>query len=351
LPIDLNRCFQIVGALQPTSKRGLVCTLGVQDFSQDQNAFDDFVCLYGLPTNAARCIFTSLGFAGVEALDVSKFEGCDHVFDLNSPEILPELMGRFDVVFTGGTLEHVFDQRAALKNVFDLLSSDGLILHTGPSNGWLDHGFYQFSPTFFTDYYAVNRFEIRDAQLMVRDGVRSGVKIVHYCPGMFDGVPNGAVSGVWNYFFVLEKTTQSTCTAIPQQSAYSNLHEDLDSHFTRTNLPTQFPYRLVAGRRQEVESQFIDFPEPVKGEGSAWTISLPEWRHVSNETGNHHSCLMLRYKGDFLGPGNSLYVTVAQVGKGAHAHWGDNLYFSLPTDETPNWEALEILVDLEAAGL
>lgn len=302
MPIDLNRCFQIVEALQTTTKRGLVCTLGVQNFSQDQAAFDEFVAAHGLPTNTKRCIFTSLGFAGVEALDISKFEGCDHVFDLNSPELLPELKGRFDVVFTGGTLEHVFDQIAALRNVFELLSLDGLILHTGPSNGWLDHGFYQFSPTFFTDYYSVNKFEIHDAQLMMRDGVRPGVKIIHYCPGMFDGVPNGAVSGVWNYFFVLKKTAMSTHAAIPQQSAYSNLHEDLESDFTRAALPSQFPYRLVAGRKQDVQAVPIEFPEPVKGEGHAWTISLPEWRHISNESGQFHSCLMLKYKGKFWVP-------------------------------------------------
>lgn len=44
-------------------------------------------------------------------------------------------------------------------------------------------------------------------------------------------------------------------------------------------------------------------------------------------------------------------MTVAEIGKGAYAHWGDNLYFSLPHEEAPAWEEFEILMDGEAAAL
>lgn len=67
---------------------GSVCTLGVMDMTQGQNA-DDY--------------FSALGFSRVEALDVSDYEGASHIFDLNADELPTHLVGRFDAVFNGGT--------------------------------------------------------------------------------------------------------------------------------------------------------------------------------------------------------------------------------------------------------
>jgi len=103
-------------------------------------------------------LFQHFSQAPVESLDVSDFEGADHICDLNQP--LPEsLKGRYGMVFDGGTLEHVFDIRQALQNVADLLEVGGRVIHYVPLNGQWNHGFFQFSPCFFLDYYAANQFE------------------------------------------------------------------------------------------------------------------------------------------------------------------------------------------------
>src|SRR5690606_17887488 len=107
-----------------------------------------------------RPFFERLGFDLVDSLDVSDFEGCTHLLDLNEPGVPQRLRGRYDALYNGGTLEHVFDVRNALRNIHDLLRPGGMVIHIVPACGWVDHGFYQISPTLLTDYYAANRFEL-----------------------------------------------------------------------------------------------------------------------------------------------------------------------------------------------
>lgn len=120
--------------------------------------------------------FKMLGFKEVHALDYSKFEGADIVFDLN--EELPEnLNGAFDYVINGGTLEHVFDIAKAMDNMSNMVKKDGFIMHISPAVGWVNHGFYSISPTFFQDYYSANGFQILNLELesIMSKNVKQGV--------------------------------------------------------------------------------------------------------------------------------------------------------------------------------
>lgn len=86
-----------------------------------------------------------LGFDRVESLDFSAYEGCSLVHDLNQP--IPEEWHQYaDVVFDGGTLEHVFHFPNAIASAMNLVKKDGLFLSCCPSNNYNGHGFYQFSP-------------------------------------------------------------------------------------------------------------------------------------------------------------------------------------------------------------
>ena len=89
-----------------------------------------------------------LGAVEITAIDASEYEGADLLHDLNEP--VPEaLHGRFTTVFDGGTMEHVFDVPAVLRNYLAMVEVGGrLILHT-MANNYLGHGFYQFSPELF----------------------------------------------------------------------------------------------------------------------------------------------------------------------------------------------------------
>ena len=104
--------------------------------------------------------FNSLGFKTVDTLDVDSYEGANIIFDLNNDECPKNLINQYDFIYDGGTLEHVFNIGIALKNLSKFLKKQGVVFHSNPCNGYIDHGFYQISPTLYFDYYLRNEFEI-----------------------------------------------------------------------------------------------------------------------------------------------------------------------------------------------
>ncbi len=111
--------------------------------------------------------FQALGFTSVESLDVSASEGASIVFDLNAAATPNNLRACCDVLFDGGTLEHVFHLPNALARCTDLIRSDGWFVHIGPMNNYVDHGFYQFSPTFCFDWFTSSKWQMVES-VMVR---------------------------------------------------------------------------------------------------------------------------------------------------------------------------------------
>lgn len=91
-----------------------------------------------------------LGAKVCHSLDVSDYQQSEIICNLNLP--LPsELIGQYDVIIDAGTLEHLSNQSIAIENLFKLLRNEGIYYFTVPCNNWVNHGFYQFSPTFFID--------------------------------------------------------------------------------------------------------------------------------------------------------------------------------------------------------
>lgn len=90
-------------------------------------------------------LMEKLGLGQIEAMDFSDYEGATHIHDLNKP--VPEtLWNRFDFIFDGGTIEHVFNVPMALENVFRMLKPGGRFVSANGMNGWPGHGIYQFNP-------------------------------------------------------------------------------------------------------------------------------------------------------------------------------------------------------------
>lgn len=111
--------------------------------------------------------FSYLGAASVNSMDYSDFEGASIIHDLNIP-VPKELRNKFDVVFDGGTTEHVFDVRMVVTNIKNLLKVGGYFIAFTPANNLCGHGFYQFSPEFYrTVFSEENGFKIHKFQMMV----------------------------------------------------------------------------------------------------------------------------------------------------------------------------------------
>lgn len=89
-----------------------------------------------------------LGAERIVSVDASDYEGATRVVDLNGT--LPaDLKDAFSVVVDAGTLEHVFDFPAAVRNCMRMVESDGHLLTVTVANNMAGHGFYQFSPELF----------------------------------------------------------------------------------------------------------------------------------------------------------------------------------------------------------
>jgi len=69
---------------------------------------------------------------------------------------------RFTLVLDGGTLEHVFDYPAALRQCLELVALSGHFITIAPAQNQMGHGFYQISPElFFRVLSGENGFTLR----------------------------------------------------------------------------------------------------------------------------------------------------------------------------------------------
>lgn len=83
------------------------------------------------------------------------------VFDLNK-DIQKEYlyMEKFDLVTNHGTTEHCFDQCQAFRNIHNLCAPGGLMIHGLPFQGYLNHGFYNYQPSFYYDLAMANGYAL-----------------------------------------------------------------------------------------------------------------------------------------------------------------------------------------------
>jgi len=88
---------------------------------------------------------SALHFRRVESLDISSFEGATITQDIGVP-LARDLVGQFDLVVDGGTLEHVFNFPVAIGNLMNAARVGGFVYTQNPCNAQAGHGFYQFSP-------------------------------------------------------------------------------------------------------------------------------------------------------------------------------------------------------------
>ncbi|MEM8960273.1 MAG: class I SAM-dependent methyltransferase [Acidobacteriota bacterium] len=175
-----------------------------------------------------QSFFRLLGFDTASSLDVSTYEGADIAHDLNLA-VPDELHGRFDVVFEGGTIQHVFHLPRVLANIHALLKPGGRIIHgIAPAANYVDHGFHTFSPTLFQDFYSVNGWQIESFLLCDFVAYWLGgrihtdrFRVYPYEPGALDPISYGR----WGHrqtaiFFVATRTPEATGDRIPQQGYY-----------------------------------------------------------------------------------------------------------------------------------
>ena len=96
------------------------------------------------------------GGVSLDVMDVTDYEGANIVHDLCKP--IPEkLKGRFDVIFNGSVLDNIFDPAQAMRNISQLLTPSGRVVHVEMASN-LAFEYLMYSPDWFLDYYVVNGY-------------------------------------------------------------------------------------------------------------------------------------------------------------------------------------------------
>ena len=112
-----------------------LASLGIEADASDLFQEDGFCETY----------LNTIGWPKTESLDFSDIEGAEHVHDLSTP-VTKKLKSRFDLVYDGGTTEHVFDIAQAFRNIDLMLKDQGIFVSCIGTDGWFGHGFYQVGP-------------------------------------------------------------------------------------------------------------------------------------------------------------------------------------------------------------
>lgn len=102
----------------------------------------------GSSHTVADDFFGMLGAKNITSIDISNYEGANTLHDMNLP-IPDDLANSFDVVYDGGSLEHVFNFPQAMKNCMEMVKVGGRMIIETMANNLMGHGFYQFCPELF----------------------------------------------------------------------------------------------------------------------------------------------------------------------------------------------------------
>lgn len=179
----------------------------------DQSVIDD------------QTLFSALGFQRVESLDFVPNEKPSLVHDLNE-QVPSSLHERWDVIYDGGTFEHVFDLATAFSNIHKMLKPGGLIIHESPTNNFVDHGFWQINPTALLDRYLANDYQMLEALVYVFDfGCDFHIAVPQrfiYDPAAFSAVSIGHFpKGLAGTFIAVQKPDDATKPFVkPVQGMY-----------------------------------------------------------------------------------------------------------------------------------
>jgi SAM-dependent methyltransferase len=216
----------IENAIRIISSYGISNTLG-SDFDTKPK-IDSWIGTSLENNTNAQAVFTLLGADKVYACDYSDYENPDFTFDLNYP-VGEEYKEKFDVIFDSGTLEHVFDVPAALKNINYMLKKGGRMIIFSPSSNSIDHGFYSFSPTLFFDYFESLAYKNMKAYLRETNPYNTNFKGKSYeYTEVGDQLILFSILSVELYFFATKGSSEVDLnnTKKPIQSLYTATYNE-----------------------------------------------------------------------------------------------------------------------------
>jgi hypothetical protein len=84
------------------------------------------------------------------------------IVDLNTQVLPADMVGSYDSVLNFGTSEHILNQMNTFAAVHAATKAGGMIMHSVPSVGYVDHGYFCYTSRFFFDMAGYNEYELVD---------------------------------------------------------------------------------------------------------------------------------------------------------------------------------------------
>ncbi len=114
--------------------------------------------------------YAALGFKRYSSIDING-QLNSLPFDLNSCiEDRYQFTDRFELVTNNGTTEHLFNQQVVFDNIHRMTSQRGLMLHAVPFLNYVNHCFFNYSPTFFYNLATANNYSLLALGIGVMEG-------------------------------------------------------------------------------------------------------------------------------------------------------------------------------------
>ncbi len=98
---------------------------------------------------------------GLDYLSIDVAKGFrTRILDLNRQNLPWRLRNSFDLVLNFGTSEHVLNQLNVFALIHAACKRGGYMVHEVPCSGWIDHGYFKYSPRFLFDLAGYNGYEV-----------------------------------------------------------------------------------------------------------------------------------------------------------------------------------------------
>jgi len=232
-----------------------------EQISQLVEDFFGYVLTEETPVTA-KTLYKSMGLELYQCIDA---DGCHNalVFDLNKD--IQQVYGfieQFDLVTNHGTTEHCFDQYHCFMNIHNLCRAGGLMIHVLPIQGWINHGLYNYQPSFFYNLAAVNCYQIIKVYLSIyRPGdifSYSIPKLIPYTEKVMDFL-----------FFIDSEHTNMVMYVVLQKKWENTFSMPYDNHYINHSiLPNYNEYLAQTENREQIPLVAPEFAKEYAKVGS-----------------------------------------------------------------------------------
>ena len=162
-------------------------------------------------------------FFHVESLESIDLHGTSSSMKLDL-NLIHDLGKQYDCIINLGTAEHIFNVYQVFKSIHEWIKKDGIVIHCLPMYGEVDHGFYNFHPTFFWDLLLENNY----SNILLAKGNRKQINIYknrESCKKDILSMDKNNVYGIWSIY----KKISNEDFKIPRQGVYDDKLKDQKS--------------------------------------------------------------------------------------------------------------------------